>query len=472
MLHLAKNKQILIFLGVYTLIRVLSFNIINAPHIQTLIAVLIVITLIYTTLRSPIHGWYILIGELLLGGTGHFVELSIGSLSLAIRTILIYSFIGTFFIKQYTQKNIRLPRPLLITMLIPIIISIYSALVGLLHGHETTAIIQDLIPYTFFLLIFPTYLLLKQYAHSKTIKTFFYTFIIGTSIFAIFTFILFALGIAEPQDPTYYRWFRDIIAGKVTPIGHNFFRIVEPIHLWLTPIIIYLAANIIKGSKNKTNWIFLILLSFPFMMNFSRGYMLGLAAGLLFLLLLKQPKKWLYTSLAIGIMFFSSFTLMHLTTSKGASPGWDLFGIRISSIVRPETEVSALTRKTLLPPIIEKIKEHPFIGHGLGASLTFTDPLTNTIVTTRQFDWGYLELLVELGFIGTLLFMGSILYTIKIMYKKMPYNKATTVAATLISILVITITAPALFHTIGVLYLVYIHVTPYVFTKQDKNAIL
>ena len=114
----------------------------------------------------------------------------------------------------------------------------------------------------------------------------------------------------------------------------------------------------------------------------------------------------------------------------------------------------------LIPPILETIKENPVLGAGLGATIIYTNPTSFTPMETSQFDWGYLEMLAELGPIGLLYFLillGVILFEcFKRVQQYSDYHDLHVgLLAGLISLMIINITTPALFHVFGILYLVF-----------------
>ena len=77
-----------------------------------------------------------------------------------------------------------------------------------------------------------------------------------------------------------------------------------------------------------------------------------------------------------------------------------------------QTSDAALdSRRQLLPPLFEAIKESPISGHGLGKTVTYRtddpryqDEHGTDLVTTYAFEWGWLDYLVKFGIAGTLLF--------------------------------------------------------------------
>ena len=159
----------------------------------------------------------------------------------------------------------------------------------------------------------------------------------------------------------------------------------------------------------------------------------------------------------IILIFFS----INIISSMGTSLGLEIMGARIESFVQPEVEVSTNTRVAKLTPIWHMIKENPIFGNGIGANISYLNPYTNTQMTTRHFDWGYLEMWAELGILGSLILIGLVLLILYELNKKIRsisdfHDFYVGLFAGIISLLIINITSPALFHIFGIFYLVFV----------------
>ncbi len=327
-------------------------------------------------------------------------------------------------------------------------------------GHPTAMIIQDAIPYAYFFLLLPAYRLFHEPKSREFLIRLLLVFLIGSALFSLITFIIYSTGVGQLQD-TYYHWFRDIAGGKITDLGSQFFRIVVPEHLLLVPLILIISSLLMRDEKHHWLWhafSFLIILTLA--LNFSRIYILALGAGLLVLKYKHTWKKWLFVSAGTVATVLITFVLISFAASRGQSLGLDLLGLRVGAIARPTTDVSASFRLALLPAIIPLIQQHPVIGSGLGASVSFINPHTDTTVTTPQFDWGFLELITELGLIGGVFYLGLILIGVIEIIKKIKaapdwHDFYVGILAGAVAFLVMNITSPALFHVFGILYFVF-----------------
>ena len=465
-----------LLLGSFFAIRILSFGLRQTPTAQGILVVLLLATLIVLFIKNPSWAWYLLLAELFLGGAGHFFEL----FGISLRTLLLATFLTCWLVYTLRKRSPAGGRHFVISsfrnFFLPLTLiawSIFGSLHALEYNRSGAAIIADLIPYAFFLLIFSASSLKPDEAQKKFLLRLIAAFLIGSALFSLITFILFSNGIEIIQGP-YYKWFRDVAFGKITDLGSNFWRIVLPEHLLISPLMIiaasYLMGQSITGKdimtkdapqftrSRKLGCGILLLSALILALNLSRTYFLALLIAFLALKYKHHWKEWLKVSFISAALIFALFTSVHLIVS-GGNPGWDLLGLRFGSIARPVLEESAGTRAALLRPIWEMIKIHPIIGTGLGAALTFTHPTTGEILTTRHFDWGYLELWAELGLVGIILFMTLLARVGKVLIEKIRqtsdyHNFYVGLLGALVALAVMNVTAPVLFHVLGIVALV------------------
>ena len=409
--------------------------------INTLVSLFVLAIATYWIYKKDERGWYIVAGEIILGGAGGYLKI----FSIALRTcLLITSLIIYFSQKIYEKKKqffteLKAEHYLILTL---ITFAVLSALHGLYNGHARSNVISDLIPYFFFLYLFPLFDLwlsdkFRDFGKKAILATIF-----GNALLILFTQTGLSSEIFVLQDQ-YYHWYRDVALGKITDLNFNFYRLVLNEHLLLIPLTLYFIADIIKNKTNKINISALASLLLILSNNLTRIYIVALAVGVIILFSIKNWRRWLLVSFLSAFSFLLIFTTIHTIASRGQSYGLEIFGLRLQSIASPQTEDSSLSRILALPKILEKIKNHPVSGEGLGDTLTIYSPIFKTSITTTQFDWGYLEIWTEMGLIGLLLWLTLITNIIKNIFKQK------TLLAILIGFLIINITSPALFHVFG-----------------------
>ncbi len=417
---------------------------------------ILLLTTYYLLLRNDERGWLIIAGELILGGAGGFLEIR----GVSLRTLLLISAMAIFVYHVLKNKQfdvIGSKRTLLLIFKALFVIIGLSAMRGYYFGHNLKLVLADTIPYLFLLYYFPLKQLLQSETFRRTSFNMLIAAIIGNFIFIYLTLAGFSSGVFALQD-SYYHWFRDVAGGKITDYGTGFFRILTNEQLLIVPLLIFFIGNIIRQptptppKRGITSFglamtgALLALLT----INITRIYLVALAVGILFLFSAKNWKRWLTYSAGAFIFFILAFSLTHLAATKGKSLGWEYLGLRLQSIAMPQIEDSSLSRMMLLPKILEKIKLHPILGNGLGDAVTVFSPVFDANITTPHFDWGYLEIIDELGLVGLATWILIIGYLIL----KIKQNK--TALAGLVGLLVINITSPALFHVLGVVFLIYL----------------
>ncbi|OGH73611.1 MAG: hypothetical protein A2921_03885 [Candidatus Magasanikbacteria bacterium RIFCSPLOWO2_01_FULL_43_20b] len=455
------SKQTVALLALFFIIRVASFLLVGHEFYQGVLVFSLLLVMAILYFKNPEWAWCMLLTEIFLGGSGHYFELA----GLSIRTLFIITFLFLWLAHHFGQKllpqRLKIQTNLNYILLVLFASLIFAAVNGFLNKNDIGNIIQDLMPFGFLLLLFPSFYSFSNEKTQHYLVRLIAVFIIGTALFAFLTFVLFSSQtLLIHQD--FYKWFRDVNVGKITDMKTGFFRIVEPSHLFIVPIILLITSLRMRAEKhNRMWWVMLILAIFILDLNLSRGYFLALAIGLLVLKYKHTWKKWFFESLSVVLLIIGIFTATHLFASGGVSPGWELLGLRVRSFASPEIEISTNTRMMILPQIWEKIKTAPFLGGGLGSEVTFLNTATYETITTQHFDWGYLEMWTELGIIGGLALLGLYLFTAVLLIKKIKtapdwHDFDVGLLAGIIALLVMNVTLPALFHVFGILFLVFV----------------
>ncbi len=448
-----------ILLIAFFAVRAMSYAM--APHIilQNILAAALVFTLIILYFKKPTYAWYLVLAEIFLGGSGHFVEFY----GLSIRTLFLVVYVclytGHQILTRHKRAELLIPRTLYLLLGTFILSVLWAALSGMLHHNATKLIIQDVIPFAFFALLLPAHQLVKDKSSYPFLIRLALVFIFGSALFSLLTLILFSTGTTLLQG-SYYHWFRDIVGGKLTNMGNGFWRIVAPEHLLVLPITLVVSSLLMRQKRNTLLYAALLACLFILTINFSRGYFLALFVALIPLLYKHTFKQWFTTSAITCASILLIFCTTSFMASAGTTFGLELFGLRIQSFTSPRIEESTYTRSALLTPIVQKFKSHPIVGSGFGSTVTFINPVTQKEITTPQFDWGYFEIITEFGLIGALVYFFLVAF---IIYLTILYIKTTTlhpdflvgILGGLVSLLITNITAPALAHVFGILYLTF-----------------
>ncbi len=406
---------------------------------------------IYFISKKDERGWLIIAAEITLGGAGGFLEIA----GISLRTLLLISSMAIFFyqIKKGNNFNLLLKNKLAFLILVALGISAFiSAFIAKLYGHDPKLILADFIPYCFFLYYFPLKQLLLSENFRHTVFNMLLAGIIGNFIFIFFTLAGFSSHLFVLQD-SYYHWFRDVAAGKITDYGTGFFRIITNEQLLLVPLFLWLFSKAVNNQKQpdaKLQQAACILLLAVLAISLTRIYFVALAVGILLLFSFKNWRRWFIYSSAAFFIFIFIFISTNLAATRGKSFGLEYLGLRLQSIALPQTEESSLSRLLLLPKILDQIKDHPALGNGLGDTVTVYSPVFEEYITTPHFDWGYLEIIAEMGVLGLAIWLTLCTYCWCIITCG---HQEKNFQAPLLALLIINITSPALFHVMGIIFL-------------------
>lgn len=460
-------KQIVAYFCIFLAIRIFSFYftpptpLLPGHPLNSILSGAILALAIILVWRKNNVGWIIIAAEIILGGSGGYF--SIGPI--ALRTALMVFSLLIYFGQNIAEQKISFFKSLaknrFTTALIVLMLwSIVSALIGLHNGHSLALILADLIPYFFLLYYFPLVDLFKIEKFRSHLYLMAIVAIAGNAIFILLVFTGFSSHFFAIQGD-FYHWFRDVALGKITDFQNGFFRITLNEHLLLVPAVLFALYKIIFEQQFKQTKIYYFLLASLLTIlsvNLTRIYLLALVFGGLILIKKNFFKRSIVTLAATACAFLALFSgLYQISTQFSAGSGLELLGLRLASIAQPQIEESSLSRMLLLPEILKKISLAPIFGSGLGDKIAVFSPVLNQTINTPHFDWGYLEIFSENGLTGLILWL-FFLSMILLKIKKSAFEKSLFYSL-MAAILIINITSPALFHVLGVILLITVAAT-------------
>ena len=492
----------------FFLFQLLSFLGYFAPSLSAVFFWLVIVSVFCLSLKKIDYGLYALCFEFLAGHEGHLFSFGFSFGGISLRLALFITVMAVWFLKfspfqegrerspvqrdEATVGNRRCPKrgsgkiyflkrekikPSFFFSLF-----ILFLLFGLVRGFLNNSVfaVKDFINYAYIFLALPLSTFLKDRQNQRNAYVIFKALIPAIFLLTLFVLILFSTGLVEVHDQFYW-WWRGIVIGKATFAGYHFYRIVSSAHLLVLPLLLlclslWFASGKDEQWKRKSLALAIIVGTGTLLINFSRAYFLGFFAGLLFLAIGLEKKRWLKAVAVFLLIFIAEFVMLFTLTSGFKTMGFDLLGKRMGTLVSPEEELSSATRLMILPGLLEKIKEKPW-GYGLGMEISYPDPVTKEMKKTRHLDWGWLEILAELGIFGFLSFLSliiSLFVKMKEKLKTAPYftDKRITIGlgAGLTSLLISSITGPFIFHALGIFYLslVIAYLSP---ESQEVNKI-
>jgi len=458
------------------------------------VAFFVSLTLVFfLSLKHLEVGLYIVIAELIVGSFGQIFFWNLGDIFVGIRVGLFLVIMSVWLGKVLISRDILIVikdfwgQILSRRYLFFGIFLIWGLVWGLLKN-DFANVFFDFNSWLYFLYIFPFWQVFKYQKikpsarlSDKLVKNTLTVIASGIIVLSIKTIILewfFAHQIAGTL-PMLYVWIRDFRLGEITFFANNFYRIFLQSQIWLLlGFFMFLGVyiknittpNLPKGG-NKLIWLTLLLSSTSLIISFSRSFWLGLIAGLgVFFLLILFKFKWSFKRVfkwgisIIGILIVEVifiFALINIPLVEGPADLGSIVSNRLTSI-----EVAGSSRINLLKPLMLEIVKHPIIGSGFGTTVTYksVDPrvVARTAAgsgeyTTYAFEWGYLDIILKIGLVGFVIYVGLLTHLLKILFNRNDYIYFGFFLA-LIALIVTNITTPYLNHPLGIGFVVLVTV--------------
>lgn len=481
-----QSHQRLLFLSLLT-IELLSLTGHFFPSVNTAVFVLLIIIFTILTLKRLEYGLYIVLAELFIGSKGYLFSLDLGGLELSVRMGLWVVLMGiTLYL--WLRKVVKGKLGLREIGAMGEIGGIRALLVllgfigyGLFRawwlGNEPANIFFDANAWLFFGLVLP-FLYILIYGDIKTFSQNSLNLLLYAALWlSIKTLVLlyFFSHNFLYTGPEVYRWVRDTGIGEITQMESGFARIFIQSQIYIL-IAILLSIFKIAGQKFKdllknSEFYFLAIFLAATLVSLSRTNWLGIAVGIglagLYVLL-KYKLKITLRLLGQGMTVAVAAVILLFVIIKFPLPG--SYDINAAAALAERTrnidsEAGASSRWSLLPVLNQGIKEHPLLGSGFGATLTYksADPRIleqnpEGLYTTYAFEWGWHSLWFKLGLGGLLAylaFIGAIFHKNR---QNLPQNEP--LAALLIGLAVITVIhifSPYLDHPLGIGYVLFLY---------------
>ncbi|MFA5129472.1 MAG: glycosyltransferase [Patescibacteria group bacterium] len=408
-------KSFLIGIGI---IEALSLFTIFSPAWNSIIAILITAIIAFLAWKRPSLALSMLFAELVIGSKGGLFQLG-GWPGTSVRILIFVAFfigwIGNVLSAKRVKEIIRLVLARSEWIILAALV-VYGALRG--FALHQTFLFADVNAWGFLALILPTLDLadrdgerLRRYCVGALIA--------GVSWMAIVSLGLeyvFSHGYKHISQPLYL-WFRRTGVGEATLVVANGYRIFIQSFIYAIPALLFALSSFLFGKSSSSKQRILDALSIAAIIclaiSLSRSMWIGLFAGLVTLgcfafLTYKETSKRVGSVIKkFGVLSIISFVAIFIAIAfpiphVNIASLKDLFGSRVST-----DDPAAMSRWKLFHVVAEKIQEHPILGSGFGATVTYqsSDPRlvaqsTNGIVTVYAFEWGWLEHWVKMGIFG------------------------------------------------------------------------
>lgn len=475
---------------------------------------------IILSIRKLEYGALIVLAELVIGNRGYLFSIGMGDkFVLSLRLALFVSVMLIWLIKAIKEKEARfLSSKFLVPYIVLIVFIFVGAGIGYKSGNSLSAIFYDFNGYLYLAFIF---VLFDAFKDLESLKKLIRVFIGATLAISIITLFFFgdftftkqyarpdisqgiqteSASLAEAEKAGYalggiinkfddgsgkpfeYRYVRDTGVGSIAYVSGPFFRVYTPGQLMALAAMLFslflLLKNKIADKKEKRYLILLFLItSAAIIISFSRSFWIGGAGGFIFILFNLPLKK----SLKIATVLIVLICLLTLASYFIAPTAFNLMKSRVTSIFDPGEELASQNRINLLKPIMVKIKNHPLIGEGFGTWVIYESvvPEKQGYIKVFAYEWGYLDMMVKIGLLGTLTFLWFVISIIVQGYKlenelaeksKFYFKMLIGLFAGLIAMLVTNLTSPYLNHPLGIGIIIICAVFVFILSNETSKS--
>ncbi len=474
-----RTRNILNIFGFLFLIELISIFGYLIPDIRQVGFIILAILFLVASLINLRFGLLMIIAELIIGSKGYLFYFELDGLIISIRIafwlIIMSVWLVKIFIPLLKQKKWE-------KLSLPFIFYLFFAILGwgvvngFINDNGLNNVFFDLNNWLYFALIFPFWEFFKEK------KGDIWEVVVASLSWISFkTFVLlfiFSHSIPGTIDML-YRWVRTTGVGEITLIQGGFYRIFFQSHIYILLaffVVLFLTAEAIKNKEKikeltlKYLPLLAVLLSI-ILLCFSRSFWAGLAVGLFSTgIYLFWKYDWRIFGKTFGLVCASAILSVALIAIIVKFPypnplgGFSTTGLIKDRAGQVSGEAAVSSRWNLLPELWTEIKTSPIFGQGFGATVTYTsnDPrileqdATGTY-TTYAFEWGWLDIWLKIGLIGTIIYIIFILKIMKLGLLAMQ-NKQALSAGLFLGIVVLAAVhffTPYLNHPLGIGFLIF-----------------
>lgn len=419
----------------YALVGILALHIAawatqHTPWTLVPFAFIVVATLVITY-RSLVWGLAIAMLEIIIGGHGHLIDISLG-MTVGLRL----GIFGAVMLGVLYHIVVKRVRPVFVLERdVPILAILSAVVIGALIGavnNPLGQVFDDANAFVTLLYLLPISMIVWTNDAKRVLLWTFAlgaTWVAGSSLFLVYYFT----HVDVDGIWAMYHFIRDARLAEVTllsgpawlvgtfPHSPWFFRVFEPAQAFVMLFTFVLCAMVAYVAKTwRERLVMMLPLALMFAVDVSgqsRSFWVGLFAGGIALgvaLLYERPKIreiWRTKVAVIGALVLALMTLwiaivipVPLRPDLSDSPYYkgqndDTRGLAVSS------------RWNLLTPMMEKIGESPVWGTGFGTTVTFIsdDPRVRAMDptgawTTYRFEWGFHDVWMKMGLFGLFAF--------------------------------------------------------------------
>jgi len=427
-------------------------------------------------------GLYLILAELFIGGKGYLFFLATGNFVISLRVALFSIFLLIWFLKKIKNFGFTFSNYLKDTSIRILLVLFMFILYAFFNGYTNNSlknVFLDFNAWLFFLLVFAFLDIFKERRVFNITLLLLFTTVITTAVKTAAVLFLFSHKIFTVGD-IFYKWIRDTGVGEITHIDQSLFRVFFQSHVYAlisAALILGFLFTKMQFKKNESVFFGAVLYFSLFILvaGQSRSFWLSGIISVILMTIYSLISKKNFKALVFPIfLFIIIFSLGSLTALISGYPSGNIFLVRSKSL---QAESSASSRKNQFLPLIKQIKKNPLLGSGFGTEVEYisNDPRIRQknpdgVYKTYAFEWGYLDMVVKLGFLGVGIFLLYLFFLFK--ESKHFFNDNVFLLPLIFSgfsLLVVHMVTPYLNHPLGIGFILLL--SAYTFSLKTKTAI-
>ncbi|PIR47952.1 hypothetical protein COV06_00945 [Candidatus Uhrbacteria bacterium CG10_big_fil_rev_8_21_14_0_10_50_16] len=398
---------------------VLSFFVLHTAA-EPILFSLFVVCAIGVSVWKPEWLFPIAMAEIISTSNGHSLNVELAGISIGLRIALFgVLMVATLIHLSRTRRN-PIPERYRLPVILLVGLMLYGVIRGLLSGYDLRILYLDANGYLAIGYLLAAFVWVQDARSRKRLMQ-----LAGAGVVVI-TFktllFLFVFGHLHPKtlNPL-YTWIRDTRLGEITLQMGNVYRIFLQSQWFLVPALFVSASYMLLAEKTRENgvrYVHLVVFA-AIVASLSRTFWLALACAiLLFVVYIVWQKGWRTLASRVPDLVITKIGAVALLWIIIAVPifqttGTSIFGSLLRSRATGTDDIALDSRRKLLGPLLTSIAQEPLMGHGLGTQVVYEtsdqryiDGQGTNIVSSYVFEWGWLDLLVKFGLLGT----GILLY--------------------------------------------------------------
>ncbi|TAK03738.1 hypothetical protein EPO34_01070 [Patescibacteria group bacterium] len=480
-------RVILACLAGYFLLAALAFK---TPFAGALVAAT-AIAAFAVALKRLEWGIAFAFAELFANSHGHLADLPIGGFVLSTRMAVFFGVMAAYSV-HLIRRRVRLP--LSDTRLSPYILLYAVAFAAFLIGIRLNGFgnaFRDGNAYLYALYALPV---LSAHWDAAGKRLLLQTLAAGAAWVSALTLgLVYAFShLSGLALADVYTFIRDTRTGELTQMAPGIFRVFLQAQFSTVVAALLLGSLALSGVKGRRAWVATVAsfaaVSVAILASLSRSFWVGGVAGAFVLILLLALASRIRLKRALpgiaalvggklfGVALLAAALFFPIPPPNGVTFG-ELAGL-FSERATGTAEAAIDSRRKLLLPMIDGIRERPLSGHGFGHAITFVsdDPRVRArdpegIWTTYAFEWGWLDVWLKTGLAGLAAFVWVFASAARSLSRGLAGDQAWLHAGLIASLAMLAAThafSPYLNHPLGLGLLLF--VLPFMKTKPPVVA--